>query len=598
MSSQGKQNGVLNRSLSGMWSDKAEQDSQLSDAFDVSGDLPVSFSKFVPSLLNKRRITRTHWKDGEKCYNAKCGTPFSSKNSIKHCYLCGYPYCRLCLTRKRRLGTNAKPSPLGIECPVCERCSQDGGLAQSLGHVFEHTEVFMRFRGQSQARHMQYKTPSVQDLATSHRGKVITSQLKHLTNEFDRRRSLFLAMTTGVPDWQKSSHWPHQEDAKNCARCNMGLKAILTYKIHCRLCGLIHCSKCAQENLLLYLNSQGVPTWAIVGCNEPSEKPKKYAILPACEVCLSQLRPFAEPPSDEGTDERKEDGDAKDEESEVFYITLIHHQGHAMQHQMTISGSLPRYGELIDDEEERQQANGGKQPTEVPKELARLHCDLAKAFKDLRDTTLALKSLRGRTQRQIMLQQNVMRGCQTFHGNHVISYRTDVTRIQSLLPAVNQSEGQIRDSGCKALKMVHIIIMQLVIELFKISDKYPHLSGMLQQCVMVHLKGIEEVVCEELEEVLVEDGKTLEEHRMEATAFVRAELKSNHRKYPAIPPECLHNVAAVKQHILRFSQTHLNKCRRHLANSSATSVRDFRQSSDIIERKLMDFQSMLEFCSM
>ena len=45
----------------------------------------------------------------------------------------------------------------------------------------------MRFRGQSQARHMQHKVPSVQDLATSHRGKDITSQLKHLTNEFDRR---------------------------------------------------------------------------------------------------------------------------------------------------------------------------------------------------------------------------------------------------------------------------------------------------------------------------------------------------------------------------------------------------------------------------
>ena len=121
---------------------------------------------------------------------------------------------------------------------------------------------------------------------------------------------------------------------------------------------------------------------------------------------------------------------------------------------------------------------------------------------------------------------------------------------------------------------------------------------MLEESVMVHLKGIEEVVVEELEEVLVESGKTLEEHHEKASEFVREEFRANHYKYPAIPPECLHNVAAVKQHVLRFSQTHLNKCRRYLANCSAASVRDLRQSMDVIERKLLDFQSMLEFCSM
>ena len=599
MTSGGKQNGALNRSVSGMWSG---EDSQFSDEFDVPGDLSVSFSKFVPSALNKRRITRTHWRDGDKCYNSKCGKTFPSKNSVKHCFLCGYPYCRECLVHKRRLGANAKPSPSGIECPVCDRCSQDGGLSQSLGHMFSHTEAFSSYRWQwqSRARHVQDSNPSsVQGLATSHTGKVITSQLKHLTEEFDRRRSLFLAMTTGVPDWQKSSRWPHQENAKTCHRCNKGLKAILSYKIHCRLCGLIHCSKCVQENLLLYHNSRNVSTWAIVGCNEPLQKPKKYAILPACEACLGQLQPFAQPPSDE-IDGNKEGGedDSKDEESEVFYQTLRHRQELAMKHQTTIFDSLPRYGELIDDEEEKQQVNGGKRPSEVPKELARLHCDLQKAFKDLRDTTLTLKNLQGKTQRQNILKQNVMRGCQTFHGNHVILYRADLTRIQSLLPAVNQSEEQVRDSSCQALKMVHILIMQLVMELIKIARTNPHLSGMLEESVMVHLKGIEEVVVEELEEVLVESGKTLEEHHEKASEFVREEFRANHYKYPAIPPECLHNVAAVKQHVLRFSQTHLNKCRRYLANCSAASVRDLRQSMDVIERKLLDFQSMLEFCSM
>ena len=597
MSALGKQNGALNRSLSEAWSDRVEQDNLFNDTLDVSGDLPTSFSKFVPSAFNKLRITRAHWRDGEKCYNIKCGTRFSSKNPTKHCFLCGYPYCRSCLVRKRRLGVNAKPSPMGIDCPVCERCSQDGGLAQSLGHVFDHTEVFLRFRQKSQVCHMQPNASSVQDLAGSHRGRVIVSQLNHLTKEFDRRRSLFPPMTTGVPDWQKSFKWPHQEDSKNCTRCNTRLKTLLTYKIHCRLCGLIHCSKCAQDKLLLYI-SRSASTWAIIGCNEPSEKPKKYVILPACEVCLGQLRPFAEL-SDDGTDESKEGTDAepKDEESEVFYMTIMHHQEQAMHHQTTISSGLPRYGELIDEEEEKQQANGGKRPSEVPKELARLHCDLAKAFKDLRDTTMALKGLQGKTQRQNRLKQNVMLGCQTFHGNTVISYRSDLTRIQSLLPEVNQSEQQVRDTSCQALKMVHIIIMQLIMELFKIADRHKHLSGMLEETVMAHLKGIEEVVAEELEEVLVEKGKTLEEHRKEATKFVHAELKSNNQKYPPIPRESLPNVAAVKQHILRFSQTHLNKCMRHLVNSSATSVKDFRQSRDIIERKLMDFQSMLEFCS-
>lgn len=204
----GKRNGGLTPFFSDMWRDRAEH-VQLGDTLDVSPDLFVFFSKFAPSSLNKFRITRAHWKDGEKCYNRKCGTTFSSKNPIKLCFMCGHPYCRACLVWKRRLGANARPSPLGIECPVCVRCSDDGGVAQSLGHVFLHTGAFMRFRGQSQARHVQPDKPSLQELTTSHRGRVITSQLEHLIEKFDQRHSLFLAMTIGVPDWQKSSHWPH-----------------------------------------------------------------------------------------------------------------------------------------------------------------------------------------------------------------------------------------------------------------------------------------------------------------------------------------------------------------------------------------------------
>ena len=432
----GKRNGGLNPFLSDMWRDRVEH-VQLGDTLDVSPDLFVFFSKFIPSSLNKFRITRAHWKDGEKCYNRKCGTTFSSKNPIKHCFTCGHPYCRACLVWKRRLGANARPSPLGIECPVCVRCSDDGGVAQSLGHVFLHTGAFMRFRGQSQACHMQPDKPSLQELATSHRGRVITSQLEHLRKEFDQRHSLFLAMTIGVPDWQKSSHWPHQEDSKTCTRCNKGLKAILSYKIHCRLCGLMHCTKCAQGSLLLYHNSQGVSTWAIVGCNEPPQKSKKYAILPACEDCLGLLQPFAEPPSGDSDGNKEEtERDPKDEESEVFYTTLTHLQEQGMHHRMAISGSLPYYVEVIHEEEERQQANGGKQPLEVPKEIAQLHRDIQKYFKALRDTIMSLKSLQGVTERQNTLKQNVLRGCLNFHDNHVMLYRACLVHIQPLLPAV------------------------------------------------------------------------------------------------------------------------------------------------------------------
>ena len=174
-----------------------------------------------------------------------------------------------------------------------------------------------------------------------------------------------------------------------------------------------------------------------MGCNEPPQKPKKYAILPACEDCLGHLRPFAEPPSDDsdGNKEGTED-DPKDEESKMFYITLTYLQEQAMQHRMAISGSLPYYVEVIHEEEERQQANGGKQPLEVPKEIAQLHCGIQKYFKALRDTIMSLKGLQGVTERQNTLKQNVLRGCLNFHDNHVILYRACLVHIQPLLPAV------------------------------------------------------------------------------------------------------------------------------------------------------------------
>ncbi len=82
----------------------------------------------------------------------------------------------------------------------------------------------------------------------------------------------------------------------------------------------------------------------------------------------------------------------------MFYITLTHLQEQAMQHRMAISGSLPYYWELIHKEEERQQANGGKQPLDVPKEIVQLHRDIHKYFKALHDTIMSLKGLQGVTQ--------------------------------------------------------------------------------------------------------------------------------------------------------------------------------------------------------
>lgn len=165
----------------------------------------------------------------------------------------------------------------------------------------------------------------------------------------------------------------------------------------------------SRAYILLYHNRHGVSTWAILGCNEPPQKLKKYAIVPACEDCLGRLRPFAEPPSDDSNGNKEgTEGDPKDEESKVFYATLTHLQEQAMHHRMAISGSLPYYVEVIHEEEERQQAIGGKQPSEVPKEIAQLHCDIQKYFKALRDTIISLKGLQGVTERQIILKQNVM----------------------------------------------------------------------------------------------------------------------------------------------------------------------------------------------
>ena len=174
-----------------------------------------------------------------------------------------------------------------------------------------------------------------------------------------------------------------------------------------------------------------------MGCNEHPQKSKKYAILPACEDCLGLLQPFAEPPSGDSDGNKEEtERDPKDEESEVFYTTLTHLQEQGMHHRMAISGSLPYYGELIHEEEERQQVNGGKQPMEVPKEIAQLHCDIQKYFKALRNTIMSLKGLQGVTERQNTLKQNVLRGCLNFHDNHVILYRACLVHIQPLLPAV------------------------------------------------------------------------------------------------------------------------------------------------------------------
>ena len=555
----------------------------------LEDDVPFieEISKKFPNALFRMRIKKVHWKDGSSC--SKCRAVFNTlKNPKQHCYHCGDVFCSSCLPYRRSLDRDGRPSRHGISCPVCLKCSEDGGLAQSVG---SYTSLLEKFKGlkyalRSISRSSTDRMPSVR-FNKSHRDKVIMSQLEHLISNFPQRSSVLMK---GVPNWQKSDKWPCQEDAKMCEFCKIKFTSFVSSKYHCRLCGLIHCSKHADKRLLLYTDDKNKSRWALKDWSEPHTDPKDFTWLHCCNRCYDDVKPISQRPVEE-EEEKKELGEEKEDEiTQSFFKAVTSIQQKLREKQAVVDKFLTYFSEIIDELEEHM--NPGSKRSKIENNVRKHFFELTSAFKEMMDLTFALQKLSAKTKRQEILKQNIVQGTKAYHSEFIIPFRMETARLQKLLPDVDKS-AKVHEISRDHLSAVHCAIYQIVFELIQLGKQHGHLHEFLVNEIGAHLKNIERIVEEDIEQLSIYSKEPMEIHQQKVEIFVTQELKENRRILPELSSQQAYHVSQASTTILMSVVSHLNWCKSHIARVTATS--DAQQTKTIIESKLLKFTSGMQF---
>ena len=470
---------------------------------------------------------------------------------------------------------------------------------QRTGEVGQLTSRFVQWRdehrhretrtGASSAQRSRSGASLVSDLNTSHVGKIMVAQLTHLLKTYGDKKTRCQfsrpSFTKGVPDYHKSGKWPCQEDSKTCHRCNKPFGALMDPKLHCRLCGFIHCRNHAQKQFILFVDHDGQAQWCINGVNVPVNKPENYVELMSCDMCIEKLKPYA---SDHSVKQELIDAPTEDEaveDSRNAVITAMYKD--FTVHQNTVSLCLPRYTELLDEFEKLKKMS--RTPSgALQEDISRLHCNLEDAFKGLADITLRLKHVdRDASVRRKKLAENFFNGCQSFHTTHIQQFRAEQPRVAVYLPKINHKNVIIGKSR-KALEAVYLVVMQLTYELLALGNTHSDLED-----IQEHLKQISDIVHEEVEGALLIAGESCDEYDSNAHLHVETEMRESRFLIPQPDYHMKHYPRLMRQHVLKYCQAQLNKCNRYLVGS--TTVNGCEASRSVIQSKLIRFHSFMEF---
>ena len=466
----------------------------------------------------------------------------------------------------------------------------DESTFQRIGEVGELSSEFIRWRREFRNRNHGPTNKAanlMSDLNRQYVGKIILAQLSLLLKTYGDKKSRhhFSRTLPGVPDGLKSTKWPHQENSKTCYHCNKPFGGLMNHKIHCRLCGFIHCNRHAQKQFIIFLDREGQAQWCIPGVNDPVVEPSAYTHVITCDRCVERLKPHA---PDHSVPQVATIGECPEPRSEEDLLsenlTAFHEK--FSKNQSIVSICLQRYKELLDECEEVKRR--GETPSSVVKEdISRLHCNLEDSFKVLADLTLRLKHFDGgKTVRQQKITNNLYHSCQTFHSIHIKQFRENQVHVVKFLPKVNH-KSVLKSKSLSALEMVYVVVQQLTFELISLTDGYPNLTDVLK-----HIKGIEEIVREELDEVLMIEGESSEEHLAKSSNFVKMEMKAGRLHIPKPDSYTASYPNIMRGHVLKFCMAQLNKCNRHIASS--TTIDGCEQTRRIIGAKLLLFSSDMQ----
>jgi len=516
---------------------------------------------------------KAHWKkasDAVHCANTiTCNKKFSMMDRKRNCRMCGNVFCRQCTEYQKRLSNIGIPDPTGRLHSVCALCF--GAESQKVGQIGTETETFFMYRDKW-VRHLNEVKMKAQQNVKANPARLHDRRIEYseeclrLTEGFRSNRNFIkMALTEvvgKVPDWQKSRHWFRYEKIPDCTICNKTFSK-LSRKIHCRVCSKLCCSKCINEELLIYIDEEGDSKWGINGTVAFSVKPSKYCLLFICTHCKPHLEQLMLEIMKK--EEELEVLMEEEEESITFFDELIPVQRRLWTMQSDISLWLPKFTadvEVYTSPETSTKSVGLNN-------LAKCNIDLSDTFSKMSVTSQKLRIMKPTTRGEAVVLNNCIKGTLLFYSENMYLFRKTLKSLADYAPTgvldklqviINEITTRNVLAVCKSI-CYNIILLQ---DKYSIEDAAIKILAQLVQSLEDDFR------------LALKQGKSGEdfgEMIKDIDEMVQMELKGRRR---IREPRSKSSYAVFRQCVAP-----LRSCRREL--DAKTSKKDFVQSKGMLE---------------
>ena len=396
---------------------------------EASGDCQLKCDDSDTSADSDSRIESDGFLSHPKCGTCRKKLPKSVLDPrCRTCSMCGELFCYQCTVYRRKLSRASFAMPdnrhrrgkahlssrvipddvFGSLYSVCQPCYVNEGQVTT-GVIRDLMEDF-RFirRGNLEAEGGKAKEDSLccrLNTASPFKRQAVVKEIDRLVKGFTENPGFIREIISeiSIPNWQKSANWMDSSDVSHCFHCKTTFKYQST-KTNCRIGGQVFCTKCSQDEMVVYLEKKdGKPMWGVNRkCGAKTTELARYELYKVCTVCSENLQAiFYESNAFE-----------VDPQVSSFMDSMSKIQQSLVQLQEKVAGWLPDYIQGVESlYSTTKMSNADK------KKLAKLHFDLTSTQSVIKERQCSLQKLQPHTPKQKILLKHAQKGIKTCFDN-------------------------------------------------------------------------------------------------------------------------------------------------------------------------------------
>ena len=484
-------------------------------------------------------IKQSYWKEVAKasvCANQSCKKLLTETDRPHNCNVCGEVFCHSCY----RYCQNPRAETYPLFYSVCLKCNSH---ANTRGMSRARLHEFTRIRGERiGVEELEAKTKT---LCERKRSK---SKRKAILNEIDRLTKGFAANTrnpslSGIfsaPLWTRSATWAESDGVNSCSSCAEKFSKFSS-KVHCAVGGQVFCAQCTKNRIVLYTTEQrgDVGMWTVVDANTKGNgltvAPVRDESYPICSRCFVELNIVMNAATSLSLGSK----------DFIDSFSALHQSVSKLR--VTIEAELPTYVDVVSTMVDADNTSKHKHPILT---LAKAYRHLTDAFSDLEsEYTKDVCPPQSVTQERLL--QNLRVAAFTLYMDGLSQFEMTNQHLSKFMPLetlcnreiTNLVQSQSQQSH-EAMRGVHIVIKQIIVELAAIKEKHQFDRNPLGHnpfdddhnqfdCSHNNIYDVitEVLLCteEEFEQFMKVRGEKWEEHQAVVSVFVKEALESGRK---------------------------------------------------------------------